>query len=133
MEKDISPILSCFNSKAFDPAFIIISHFVQKVNPKNIGLVILEGPPKKATPTRTIKGFALWAIFLRLPLTSKLDALCAGNANLVLRFAQNKGEPYSMARQKKKPPTVVGGFFFWWAIKGSNLGPTGYEPVALTN
>ena len=21
----------------------------------------------------------------------------------------------------------------WWAIKGSNLGPTGYEPVALTN
>ena len=22
---------------------------------------------------------------------------------------------------------------FWWAIKGSNLGPTGYEPVALTN
>ena len=22
---------------------------------------------------------------------------------------------------------------FWWAIKDSNLGPTGYEPVALTN
>ena len=21
----------------------------------------------------------------------------------------------------------------WWAIKDSNLGPTGYEPVALTN
>lgn len=21
----------------------------------------------------------------------------------------------------------------WWAVKGSNLGPTGYEPVALTN
>jgi hypothetical protein len=23
--------------------------------------------------------------------------------------------------------------FSWWAIKDSNLGPTGYEPVALTN
>ena len=22
---------------------------------------------------------------------------------------------------------------FWWTIKGSNLGPTGYEPAALTN
>lgn len=22
---------------------------------------------------------------------------------------------------------------FWWTIKGSNLGPSGYEPVALTN
>ncbi len=21
----------------------------------------------------------------------------------------------------------------WWTIKGSNLGPSGYEPVALTN
>ena len=33
--------------------------------------------------------------------------------------------------QKKKTPFGV--FFFWWTIKGSNLGPTGYEPVALTN
>ena len=23
--------------------------------------------------------------------------------------------------------------FFWWTIKGSNLGPAGYEPAALTN
>ena len=23
--------------------------------------------------------------------------------------------------------------FYWWTIKDSNLGPTGYEPVALTN
>ena len=22
---------------------------------------------------------------------------------------------------------------FWWAIRDSNPGPTGYEPVALTN
>ena len=24
-------------------------------------------------------------------------------------------------------------FYLWWAIRGSNPGPTGYEPVALTN
>ena len=24
-------------------------------------------------------------------------------------------------------------YLMWWAIKDSNLGPTGYEPVALTN
>ena len=23
--------------------------------------------------------------------------------------------------------------YIWWTIKASNLGPTGYEPVALTN
>ena len=23
--------------------------------------------------------------------------------------------------------------YVWWAFKDSNLGPTGYEPVALTN
>ena len=25
------------------------------------------------------------------------------------------------------------GAFFWWAFRDSNPGPTGYEPVALTN
>ena len=30
----------------------------------------------------------------------------------------------------KKTPE---GVFFWWAIRDSNPGPTGYEPVALTN
>ena len=24
-------------------------------------------------------------------------------------------------------------FSAWWAIRDSNLGPTGYEPAALTN
>ena len=28
---------------------------------------------------------------------------------------------------------LIEGVFYWWAIKDSNLGPTGYEPVALTN
>ena len=38
----------------------------------------------------------------------------------------------------KKSETVTNdddfGFtLFWWAIRDSNPGPTGYEPVALTN
>ena len=33
--------------------------------------------------------------------------------------------------QKKKSPTQGGTFLFWWAIKGSNLGPTGYTPCEL--
>ena len=32
----------------------------------------------------------------------------------------------------RKKATQMGGFA-WWTIKDSNLGPTGYEPVALTN
>ena len=34
------------------------------------------------------------------------------------------------AKQKATPKGVA---FCWWTIKDSNLGPTGYEPVALTN
>jgi hypothetical protein len=32
----------------------------------------------------------------------------------------------------KKAP-VNAGAFIWWAFRDSNPGPTGYEPVALTN
>ena len=32
-----------------------------------------------------------------------------------------------------KKPRKKSGRFCWWTIKDSNLGPTGYEPVALTN
>ena len=35
-----------------------------------------------------------------------------------------------LAKQKATPLGVA---FCWWTIKDSNLGPTGYEPVALTN
>ena len=31
--------------------------------------------------------------------------------------------------KNKKPPKRL----FWWANRDSNPGPTGYEPVALTN
>ena len=40
-------------------------------------------------------------------------------------------EPFSPMAKKRAPAS--GCPFFWWTIKGSNLGPTGYEPVALTN
>ena len=28
---------------------------------------------------------------------------------------------------------INGWYQIWWAIRDSNPGPTGYEPVALTN
>ena len=42
--------------------------------------------------------------------------------------------PYqaSFVGLNKKSSEEIRGFF-WWAIKDSNLGPTGYEPGALTN
>ena len=30
-------------------------------------------------------------------------------------------------------PTELYPYILWWAIRDSNPGPTGYEPVALTN
>ena len=41
------------------------------------------------------------------------------------------GFSLSKFRQTKKHPT--GCFIVWWAFRDSNPGPTGYEPVALTN
>ena len=38
---------------------------------------------------------------------------------------------FAPAVQIKNPKAVT--FGFWWGIKDSDLGPTGYEPVALTN
>ena len=34
---------------------------------------------------------------------------------------------------KAKEHTLSDMLFFWWTIRDSNPGPTGYEPVALTN
>ena len=35
--------------------------------------------------------------------------------------------PYMKTRNE------IPGFVLWWAFRDSNPGPTGYEPVALTN
>ncbi len=44
---------------------------------------------------------------------------------------------FCAAHSNKEPgKTTYSGFpglFAWWAIRGSNPGPTGYEPAALTN
>ena len=36
-------------------------------------------------------------------------------------------------KKTKRKPKAIDFRFVWWAIWDSNLGPTGYEPVALTN
>lgn len=50
-------------------------------------MVCKEKKKEIATRVISIKDFARKAIFLALPLTSKLDAIFGGNAHL-LRFAQ---------------------------------------------
>ena len=37
------------------------------------------------------------------------------------------------ALRQQKEATARAASFCWWTIQDSNLGPTGYEPVALTN
>ena len=94
------------------------------------------GGNKNVTPKGCffIKDFALRAIFLPLPLTSELDALFGGNANLFPRLRlENKVEPGLMLHHEKQKSHSEEWRFPWWSIKDSNLGPTGYEPVALTN
>ena len=50
---------------------------------------------------------------------------------------QKREENGANARKTEENLGFSGCIFFgrisWWTIKGSNLGPTGYEPVALTN
>ena len=40
---------------------------------------------------------------------------------------------YPRNDENKRRPPSGGLLLFWWTIKGSNLGPAGYEPAALTN
>ena len=55
-------------------------------------------------------------------------------AGLIIKpalIARNlKGELHN----KIKKPSINDGYILsWWAFRDSNPGPTGYEPVALTN
>ena len=38
-----------------------------------------------------------------------------------------------LATKNTKDTATLCLLYFWWAIRDSNPGPTGYEPVALTN
>ena len=58
------------------------------------------------------------------------------NANFTVRIAFHSlrnGEGSGGEMSSKKEGYALHTPLFWWTIKGSNLGPTGYEPVALTN
>ena len=81
---------------------------------------------------KIIKVVALRAIFLALPPPRKrADALRRECEPYSATLLQSEVRVFLDGPPRKKA-TLVGGFA-WWTIKGSNLGPTGYEPVALTN
>ena len=52
--------------------------------------------------------------------------------NVKSYFHSRSPSSHFFASEKRRTP-LWGVLRFWWTIKGSNLGPTGYEPVALTN
>lgn len=54
----------------------------------------------------------------------------------VVTLSAGGGMPGLCGEHKKQSdphPMGMGSDCAWWTIKGSNLGPSGYEPVALTN
>ena len=57
--------------------------------------------------------------------TSLGEAVIIGEANIICRRQTSFKKRTFVGRQKC--------VFCWWAIRDSNPGPTGYEPVALTN
>ena len=64
-------------------------------------------------------------------LASGLPSALLGMRTLFCNCVAEQGRVWLDGPPRKKA-TLVGGFA-WWTIKDSNLGPTGYEPVALTN
>ena len=87
----------------------------------------------KGLALRLYQGLCLFeAIFLALPPPrERADALRRECEPYSATALQSKVESILMVHRAKKA-TPKGGFA-WWTIKDSNLGPTGYEPVALTN
>ena len=49
------------------------------------------------------------------------------------RLRRSAGVRIVSVNAKKDRGHDVPPVLFWWAIRDSNPGPTGYEPVALTN
>ena len=81
-----------------------------------------------------IKDFAKRAIFRRTPQESELSDGLAWNANLFPQlYLGNNAQRCLDGPPSKTKSHPFGWRFAWWTIKDSNLGPTGYEPVALTN
>ena len=58
-----------------------------------------------------------------------LVSVAALTAHLAVIHYRSASSPFRAQTGGMQPHTPC----LWWTIKGSNLGPTGYEPVALTN
>ena len=54
------------------------------------------------------------------------------STNVIPSGNTDKVEDCNASQTKRGQPQGLTSFC-WWSIKDSNLGPTGYEPVALTN
>ncbi len=70
-----------------------------------------------------------------LPKNDSPNHFCLQTLACASSLAQSPRVPdVTTARIKNRNTLLAEGVFvLWWAIRDSNPGPTGYEPVALTN
>ena len=73
----------------------------------------------------------LWRGFARLPLTSKLDALCAANANRILPTAETQSEE-GVAPPDHEKSTPIGVHRGLEAPPGIGPGNKGFADLCLT-
>ena len=96
---------------------IILLLKVQCLQGRNHFVIALLDDRKQACSTR------LAPASLKTIINRFLNARCP----LGVRVLKDR------TKTKNENTLTVSSFSFWWAFRDSNPGPTGYEPVALTN
>ena len=110
--------------------------------PTRIDLIITDLRSAKLTKTkeRQSQGLTMHQGFCPL---GNIPTTCALKASFQIfgrgmrtlfcdKVAEQGSSPLMRHKTKRGQPQWLTSFC-WWSIKDSNLGPTGYEPVALTN
>ena len=98
----------------------------------------LQWIEKRWTILLASKAFCFWrfapCFAIKGEALAEQSALAHLQASLQMRLRLIITDVVRVVRQQKREATTrVASLFCWWTIKDSNLGPTGYEPVALTN
>ena len=77
---------------------------------------------QRGAPTGTLNLYVRQGLFCTAALPAHVNTAFGGKGFNVVK---------QLAKQKRRCDASP--LLFWWANRDSNPGPTGYEPVALTN